>query len=185
MSKNIFRVTNSNDFQSVIEKNYLKPLFVCYINKNKNVSFYDKICQLFQQMAFQMNYCMFVIIELGEFIDNTKDNSIQSNNIFAPYFETWLRCKPVKRIFGKEGETGEGKLTMASMDRFISDIKNASTGFCNNYLDIINNCFTDLENQLQNNQNNINVNDDKVDDEEEEEEIEVEVDDDDDVELNA
>lgn len=175
MSKNLFRVSNSYDYNSVIKNNYLRPLFICYINKNKNVSFYDKVSFKIQQMATQMNYCMFIIIEFGEFIDNTPKTIIQSNESLSPFYEVWLRGKYAKRIFGREGENGEGKLTSSSMEKFIYDIENATVGFCNSYLRIIDNCFTEIEQKCENDKNVENNNENVENGDEEEVEVEVEV----------
>lgn len=175
MSKNLFRVSNSYDYNSVIKNNYLRPLFICYINKNKNVSFYDKVSFKIQQMATQMNYCMFIIIEFGEFIDNTPKTIIQSKESLSPFYEAQLRGKCAGCIYGREGENGEGKLTSSSMDKFMYGIENATNDFNKKYSEFIDKCLAENEKKHDNYKNVENNNENVENGDEEEVEVEVEV----------
>ena len=70
MSKNIYRVTKKSDLDEIIKNNFFKPICIIFTTKDNEKDFEDNVAGLFKTLAKQNTYCMHLLINLDNFIDN-------------------------------------------------------------------------------------------------------------------
>ena len=70
MSKNLYRVCKKSDLDEIIKNNFFKPICIIFTTKDTEKDFEDNVAGLFKTLAKQNTYCMHLLINLDNFIDN-------------------------------------------------------------------------------------------------------------------
>jgi len=89
MSKNLYRVCKKSDLDELIKNNFFKPICIIFTTKKIEKAFEDNIASLFKSLSKNNTYCLHLLINLDNFIDNINFFSEMRNNSpnFIAYFK--------------------------------------------------------------------------------------------------
>ena len=100
MSKNIYRVTKKSDLDEIIKNNFLKPIFIVFLNDSVPANMFEEVAITLKTMAKKNTYDMFLIINLDKFIDNI--NFYDELKKIVPCFISYFKGKQVAFIEDKQ-----------------------------------------------------------------------------------
>jgi len=89
MSKNLYRVCKKSDLDELIKNNFFKPICIIFTTKKTDKEFEDNIATLFKDLSKHNTYCLHLLINLDNFIDNINFFGEMRNNSpnFIAYFK--------------------------------------------------------------------------------------------------
>jgi uncharacterized protein YjbI with pentapeptide repeats len=89
MSKNLYRVCKKSDLDELIKNNFFKPICIIFTTKKTEKEFEDNIATLFKNLSKHNTYCLHLLINLDNFIDNINFFGEMRNNSpnFIAYFK--------------------------------------------------------------------------------------------------
>jgi hypothetical protein len=93
MSKNLYRVCKKSDLDEIIKNNFFKPICIIFTTKDTNKEFEDNIAELFKKLSKQNTYCMHLLINLDNFIDNI--NFFGEMRLNSPNFIAYFKGKQI------------------------------------------------------------------------------------------
>ncbi len=93
MSKNLYRVGKKSDLDEIIKNNFFKPICIVFTSKEIEKDFEDKIANLFKDISKNNTYCMHLLINLDNFIDNI--NFFSQMKLNAPNFIAYFKGKQI------------------------------------------------------------------------------------------
>jgi hypothetical protein len=161
MSKNLYRVGKKSDLDEIIKNNFFKPICIIFTTKEIEKEFEDKIANLFKEVSKNNTYCMYLLINLDNFIDNI--NFFNQMKINSPNFIAYFK--------GKQISGSSFICEKDSIDNYINTIKNLIDKINSSYVQRLINLFNQNDQELNEKQSNKEkVEDEKVEDEKENEE---------------
>ena len=93
MSKNLYRVCKKSDLDEIIKNNFFKPICIIFTTKDTNKEFEDNIAELFKKLSKHNTYCMHLLINLDNFIDNI--NFFGEMRLNSPNFIAYFKGKQI------------------------------------------------------------------------------------------
>ena len=93
MSKNLYRVCKKSDLDEIIKNNFFKPICIIFTTKDIVKDFEENIANLFKTISKQNTYCMHLLINLDNFIDNINFFGEMRNN--SPNFIAYFKGKQI------------------------------------------------------------------------------------------
>ena len=93
MSKNLYRVGKKSDLDEIIKNNFFKPICIVFTSKEIEKEFEDKIANIFKEVSKKNTYCMYLLINLDNFIDNI--NFFNQMKINGPNFIAYFKGKQI------------------------------------------------------------------------------------------
>ena len=89
MSKNLYRVCKKSDLDELIKNNFFKPICIIFTTNKTDKEFEDNIASLFKNLSKHNTYCLHLLINLDNFIDNINFFGEMRNNSpnFIAYFK--------------------------------------------------------------------------------------------------
>ena len=94
MSKNLYRVGKKSDLDEIIKNNFFKPICIVFTSKEIEKEFEDKIANIFKEVSKKNTYCMYLLINLDNFIDNI--NFFNQMKINSPNFIAYFKGKQIE-----------------------------------------------------------------------------------------
>jgi len=181
MSKNLYRVCKKSDLDELIKNNFFKPICIIFTNKKTEKEFEDNIATLFKNLSKHNTYCLHLLINLDNFIDNINFFGEMRNN--SPNFIAYFKGRQISSFSNTQNNK---ELFLSSTKDIINKI-NAS--YVQKLVVSFNQDETNKETNKENNKNNDEVNDvnndvNNEDEEDNEEDNEDDEDDEDDEEEN-
>ncbi len=144
MSKNLYRVGKKSDLDEIIKNNFFKPICIIFTTKEMEKEFEDKIANLFKEVSKNNTYCMYLLINLDNFIDNI--NFFNQMKINSPNFIAYFKGKQISgSSFISEKD---------SIDNYINTIKNLIDKINSSYVQRLINIFNQNDQELNEKQSN-------------------------------
>jgi len=144
MSKNLYRVGKKSDLDEIIKNNFFKPICIIFTTKEIEKEFEDKIANLFKEVSKNNTYCMYLLINLDNFIDNI--NFFNQMKINSPNFIAYFKGKQISgSSFISEKD---------SIDNYINTIKNLIDKINSSYVQRLINIFNQNDQELNEKQSN-------------------------------
>jgi hypothetical protein len=117
MSKNLYRVCKKSDLDEIIKNNFFKPICIIFTTKDTDKEFEDNIANLFKTLAKQNTYCMHLLINLDNFIDNI--NFFGGMRINSPNFITYFKGKQISSFINSQNNK---EIFLSSTNEIINKI---------------------------------------------------------------
>jgi uncharacterized protein YjbI with pentapeptide repeats len=85
----LYRVCKKSDLDELIKNNFFKPICIIFTTKKTEKEFEDNIATLFKNLSKHNTYCLHLLINLDNFIDNINFFGEMRNNSpnFIAYFK--------------------------------------------------------------------------------------------------
>jgi hypothetical protein len=160
MSKNLYRVCKKSDLDEIIKNNFFKPICIIFTTKDTEKEFEDNIAGLFKTLAKQNTYCMHLLINLDNFIDNI--NFFGEMRLHSPNFITYFKGKQISSFSN----------TQRNKDLFLSSTTDIINKIHASYIQKLVNSFNEDNTKSKSNvnENNLDNKDNENNEENEEEE---------------
>jgi len=143
MSKNLYRVCKKSDLDEIIKNNFFKPICIIFTSKETDKDFEDSIAGLFKTLAKKNTYCIHLLINLDNFIDNI--NFFGGMRINSPNFITYFKGKQISSFTNSQN----------NKDLFLSSITDIMNKIHSSYIQKLVNSFNeDNKPNIKNNKEN-------------------------------
>ena len=142
MSKNLYRVCKKSDLDEIIKNNFFKPICIIFTTKDTDKDFEDNIAGLFKTLAKQNTYCMHLLINLDNFIDNI--NFFGEMRLNSPNFITYFKGKQISSFSN----------TQNNKELFLSSTADIINKINSSYIQKLVNSFNEDNKTKQNNEDN-------------------------------
>jgi hypothetical protein len=120
MSKNLYRVCKKSDLDEIIKNNFFKPICIIFTSKETDKELEDNIANLFKSISKQNTYCIHLLINLDNFIDNINFFGEMRKN--APNFIAYFKGKQISSFSNLEKN---GELFLSSTKDIVNKINNS------------------------------------------------------------
>ena len=140
MSKNLYRINKKSDLDEIMKNNFYKPISIFFLSKNNDKKLYDDVANNLITLSKQLTYCIMLIVNFDDFIDNVNFFDQIKKNL--PQMITYFKAKQIAKCDDK--------------DNFIEQISNIMEQIHNSYLQKLMNAFNQSVNNTENEQNKIN-----------------------------
>jgi hypothetical protein len=156
MSKNLYRVGKKSDLDEIIKNNFFKPICIVFTSKEIEKEFEDKIANIFKEVSKKNTYCMYLLINLDNFIDNI--NFFNQMKINGPNFIAYFKGKQISgHSFIQDIDINK--------ENYLSTIETLIDKINSSYVQRLVNLFNQNDQELnekQNNKVNKDIEDNKV-----------------------
>ena len=142
MSKNLYRVCKKSDLDEIIKNNFFKPICIIFTTKDTEKDFEDNVAGLFKTLAKQNTYCMHLLINLDNFIDNI--NFFGEMRLNSPNFITYFKGKQISSFSN----------TKNNKELFLSSTADIINKINSSYIQKLVNSFNEDNKTKQNNEDN-------------------------------